>query len=329
MLTYDCRNKSKETSTYLVFDGIDTFADITLCSQYIGSVDNQFRQWIFDVTSVVSTCTSEPVLVLSFTAAPAMASYLASPANPTANCTICFEIGYEFADREFIRKEQSDFGWDWGPAYAPAGIWKPAYVVQLQEEGEVYVKNSMVDIYRKGQLNNLLPDQTQPWVVNASIDYLGTLPHGATICTTFTDKARSTLFSEELVNVTVTNGTITGSTLVTGNPELWWPVGYGKQNLYDMKLEIIGAKNDVLASVRKRVGFRTIVLNQGLITDEQQAMGIAPGANWHFEINGHEIFCKGSNLVPFDAFWPRVKEADFRVLLESVVAGVSLLSRFN
>ena len=29
------------------------------------------------------------------------------------------EIIYEFPNRQFIRKEQSDFGWDWGPAFAP------------------------------------------------------------------------------------------------------------------------------------------------------------------------------------------------------------------
>lgn len=26
--------------------------------------------------------------------------------------------------RNFVRKTQSDFGWDWGPAFVPAGIWQ-------------------------------------------------------------------------------------------------------------------------------------------------------------------------------------------------------------
>jgi beta-mannosidase len=38
------------------------------------------------------------------------------------------QMVFEFPNRWFIRKEQSDFGWDWGPAFAPAGIWQPAYV---------------------------------------------------------------------------------------------------------------------------------------------------------------------------------------------------------
>ena len=28
------------------------------------------------------------------------------------------------AARNFVRKAQSDFGWDWGPAFVPAGIWQ-------------------------------------------------------------------------------------------------------------------------------------------------------------------------------------------------------------
>ena len=27
--------------------------------------------------------------------------------------------------RNFVRKEQSSFGWDWGPSFIPQGIWQP------------------------------------------------------------------------------------------------------------------------------------------------------------------------------------------------------------
>ena len=45
----------------------------------------------------------------------------------------------------------------------------------------------MFDIHRQGQLNNLPPDQSQAWVVNASIDYLGTLPPDARLNVLITD----------------------------------------------------------------------------------------------------------------------------------------------
>ena len=46
-----------------------------------------------------------------------------------------------------------------------------------------------------------------------------------------------------------------------------------------------------------------------------------PGANGHFEINGPEFYAKGANLIPPDAFWPRVTEAKMRRLLSAAVAG--------
>ncbi|KAF7978646.1 hypothetical protein HWV62_45154 [Athelia sp. TMB] len=303
-------------STYLVFQGIDTFATISLCNTTVAVVNNQFRQWTFDVTSILAACrTPRPVLSLAFTAAPTEAAYLANPNVPDASCAACFEIAYLYTGREFIRKEQSDFGWDWAPAFSPTGIWQPAYIVQLAPVGDIYVTNSMVDIYRQGQLNNIPPDQTQPWVVNASIDFLGTLPAGATLKASIAG-----LVLGPLTGVTVANGTITGSAVVKGTPRLWWPVGYGAQPLYDMTIEIVAARA-VLASVPKRVGFRTIVLNQNAVSPAQEALGIAPGANWHFEINGNELFAKGSNIVPPDAFWPRVTKADFQTLFETAIAG--------
>lgn len=233
-----------------------------------------------------------------------------------------------YSGREFIRKEQSDFGWDWAPAFSPTGIWQPAFVVQLAPVGDIYVTNSMVDIYRQGQLNNISPDQTQPWIVNASVDYLGTLPAGATLEATIIGDKGTHLLSGPLTGVTIGNGTITGSAVVKGSPQLWWPAGYGAQKLYNMTIEIVSSST-VLVSVPKRVGFRTIVLNQNPISPAQEALGIAPGANWHFEINGNEIFAKGSNMVPPDAFWSRVTQADFQTLFETAVAGVSFFNHLS
>ena len=32
----------------------------------------------------------------------------------------------------FLRTEQCSFAWDWGPAYAPVGIWKPIYIISSE-----------------------------------------------------------------------------------------------------------------------------------------------------------------------------------------------------
>jgi beta-mannosidase len=229
---------------------------------------------------------------------------------------------FEFPNRWYIRKEQSDFGWDWGPAFSPAGPWQNIYLVQSQREEDIYVLNTGFDIYRRGQINHLAPDQSQPWVVNASIDYLGSLPRHPSMSIEIKDlESGKVLKSGSLDNVVVSGQTITGTTIVDANtPSLWWPAGMGKQSLYNIKVTVHSA-NDHLASVTRRTGFRTIFLDRSNITDRQLAQGIAPGANWHFEVNGHEFYAKGSNLIPPDAFWPRVTETKMKRLFDAVIAG--------
>ena len=236
---------------------------------------------------------SQPVLSINFGSAPTIASqFAAQPGQETWPDGV--EGLFEFPNREFIRKEGSDFGWDWGPGFAPAGIWQPAYVVQLGSPGQVHVRNSDFDIYREGQLNNLPPDQTKSWVLNASIDVLGSIPTVTTLRYSVIDSAsQQEISSGMLGNITSGNGSISGTTLLDASSyKLWWPRGLGAQNLYNVTVEMVSGSNSTLASVNKRLGFRTIVLNEGVITDEQLAQGIAPGNNWHFEINGHEFYAK-------------------------------------
>jgi beta-mannosidase len=313
------RNTSNNLSTYLLFNGLDTFTSISLCSQHVASTNNQFRQYAFDISSLLASCSGPPALSINFgSAVNITADIAAEPGQETWPFGV--EGLFEFPNRQFVRKEQSDFGWDWGPAFVPAGIWQPAYVVQLPPSG-IYVKNTLLDIYRQGQLNNLPPDQNAPWVVNASLDLLGSVPSSAQMKIEILDMSNVTVASGDLQDVKAEGETISGSIVVDGEMcQLWWPNGLGPQNLYYFKITVVdGGKT--LATVTKRSGFRTIVLNMTPISDAQLAQGIAPGNNWHFEINGHEFYAKGSNFIPPDAFWPRVTETKMKQLFQSVVDG--------
>ncbi|GLB09844.1 hypothetical protein AtubIFM57258_005773 [Aspergillus tubingensis] len=309
-------------STWLVFDGLDTFATISFCGQQIASTDNQFRQYAFDVSTALGSCKGDPVLSINFGSAPNIVDAIAQDPN-SQKWPDDVQLTYEYPNRWFMRKEQSDFGWDWGPAFAPAGPWKPAYIVQLDKEQSAYVLNTDLDIYRKGQINYLPPDQSQPWVVNASIDILGPLPAKPTMSIEVRDARSGTILTSRTVNnVTVAGNSITGVTVLDGlTPKLWWPQGLGDQNLYNVSITVNSSGNQTLANVTKRTGFRTIFLNQRNITETQRAQGIAPGANWHFEVNGHEFYAKGSNLIPPDSFWTRVTEEKMSRLFDAVVIG--------
>jgi hypothetical protein len=176
----------------------------------------------------------------------------------------------------------------------PAGPWQPAYVIQLGDD-DLYARNVLVDIYREGQLNLLPPDQSKDWILTVGIDYLGKLPSDAALSYHLKD-GNSSILSGELTNVTSQNNTITGSVKIPKDAvELWWPLGLGAQKLYNLTIDISGGSKKTVLSVNRRTGFRTIVLNETPISQEQIAQGIAPGNNWHFEVNGHEFYAKGSS----------------------------------
>lgn len=185
----------------------------------------------------------------------------------------------EFQGRVYMRKEESDFGWDWGPQFAPAGPWRPAYIVQKAKADPVYITNTAIDIFRQGQMPNLSPDQSKPFVFNASIDYIGTLPKNTQFHLKIVDSKGHTLKEANLAGISQSDGTITGSTVIGNNVDLWWPSGYGEQPLYTATLSLINSAFSKPATVTKRVGFRTIVLNLNAITPEDKAKGVAPGAS--------------------------------------------------
>ncbi|KAJ6551842.1 glycoside hydrolase family 2 protein [Mycena capillaripes] len=307
------------TSTHLVFQGLDTFAQITLCNQVVGDTNNMYLQYIFDVTAILRSCKGTPQLAINFGSAVNITHALSASldSDPDDNfADSCSTDSSEFSCKPYARKQQSDFGWDWAPSLVPAGPWQPIYAVQMIV-GEVYVSNTLIDIYRKGQMNNLSPDQTQPWVFNCSIDFVGTLVAESSMILTLTDANNKRVLQQSLSGITKSSGTITGSTTISASAvQLWWPNGMGAQTLYTATVTIQGLLGLPITSVQKSVGFRTIVLNLGNITDTQHAQGIAPGATWHFEVNGHEFYAKGANFIPPDPFWPRVNQTKIEQLFE-------------
>lgn len=306
--------------SYLLFEGLDTFTSIELCGQHVASTNNQFRQYYFDITAILAKCPGSASLSINFGSAPQIAEAIANqPGQETWPFGV--EQVFEIPNRQFIRKQQNDFGWDWGPAFAPAGPWQPGYVVQLNR-GELHARNVLVDIYKRGQRNNLIPDQSQPWILNASIDYIGTLRTPLRLVYMLQDMHNKTIATGPLQNLTRRHGTVTGTTILQNDQvDLWWPVGMGPQTLYKLLIAIVDEHGQYITTVSRRIGFRTIVLNELPVTSDQIALGVAPGNNWHYEINGHVFFAKGSNFIPPDTFWPRVTPGSIKSLFDAAVAG--------
>lgn len=103
---------SSAAQTYLLFQGLDTFTSIELCGQHVASTNNQFRQYYLDVSDILSDCNESPLLSINFGSAPQIAEDIANEPGQEM-WPYGTEIPFEIPNRQFIRKQQNDFGWDW------------------------------------------------------------------------------------------------------------------------------------------------------------------------------------------------------------------------
>ena len=105
----------------LVFDGLDTYADIFLNGKLLFSADNMFRQWRANIKPVLKS--RNEILIRFYSAKNKVDSIAKSklpfvvPDNP----------------RVYVRKAQYHFGWDWGPTYITCGIWKNIFIEAYPE----------------------------------------------------------------------------------------------------------------------------------------------------------------------------------------------------
>lgn len=53
------------------------------------------------------------------------------------------DYGIPDTHRAFIRKTQSDFGWDWGPVFVPCGIYKDIEIISINDGYIEYVVPNM------------------------------------------------------------------------------------------------------------------------------------------------------------------------------------------
>lgn len=109
---------------------------------------------------------------------------------------------------------------------------------------------------------------------------------------------------------------VTISLLIPDNQvALWWPNGYGAQQLY-----LLSVSNDGVDVDKRLIGFRTVELVQNDYSD-----GIK-GSSFYFAINSQPIYVKGSNWIPSDAFQERVDDTKFERLLQSAqLANMNML----
>lgn len=324
---------SSSRQTWLYFGGLDTVTSIYIGSELVGETQNQHMWHAFPIPTQLREGKERNVtLVFHNTnnyAAEQAKKYGPKYPNQIKSPKRSRTSDYEYPNRIFVRKQQSDFGWDWGPALVPVGPHKEAYLIAMEEDGGVVVLESAVDIYRKGQVPNLSPpDEGANWVVNVSLTLLSPKEVEWAALRLSIPSLGWYSFDQYLTPSVLKSGlneawaAFEVPSSGKYGPELWWPRGYGEQKLY----EIVLRSDELGLTVHKKVGFRTAVFDLSPITPEEVKQGVQSGSNFRLLLDGVEIYVIGTNIIPFDTLSPRTSPEYLRWVVESAAqAGVNLI----
>lgn len=123
----------------LVFEGLDTYADVYLNDKKILSADNMFRTWRVDVKALLYEKANK--LSVLFHSPDNTVDSLAKAALPL--------VRPSENNRHYARKAQYHYGWDWGPKLTTSGVWKPVKINAWDE------RKAETDAWKKTQVNNV------------------------------------------------------------------------------------------------------------------------------------------------------------------------------
>ncbi|MFD3333915.1 glycoside hydrolase family 2 protein [Streptomyces sp. NPDC058700] len=214
--------------TDLVFDGLDTAAEVLLAGRSLGTTRNMHRAHRFDVT------------------------------GRTGPLEVRFTSAYEEADRvraltgdrpnvypepfQYIRKMACSFGWDWGPTVVTAGMWRPVRLEHWSTARLAEVRPLVTVDDAAGRVE--LRVRTERAGSGAGRPL----------------RLRATV--ADAVSETVFEGDEAVLVLRVPEPELWWPRGHGEQPLYGLDVALLDEEGDPLDTWRRRIGFRTVEVDR-------------------------------------------------------------------
>ena len=252
----------KSTEIKLRFKGIDTYANIYLNNELLGTSDNMFREFVFDIKARAKAKNILRVEILP----------------PLSRIPKLDSIKYPGGPQAHVRKAAYQFGWDWAPRFAAGGIWRDVFLelsdgspeiedvfyapVNINPESAEYLVKIKFMRLKAGNYNLIINDTTNnirqvyPLQIGESQDSGFAFP------------------------------------LKINNPKLWWPHGMGEAFLYHftIRLEQNGA---LITQKNQQIGVRRIEL-----IHKKDSLG----TSFYFRVNGKALFIKGANYVPQSMF---------------------------
>jgi len=254
---------------WLNFDGINYSAAVWVNGTQVGTIRGAFIRGIFDITANVRPGKKAVVAVL-VTPQP----HPGVPHEHTLRAGMGQNGGITAIDCPTFL---STIGWDWLPAIRDrdTGIWQRVF---LSATGSVVIKNPLVttdlplprtdstDVAIQATVENVT-DQPVNGVVQGQIENLS-----------FQQEVELAPHSSKLVSFDAR----TTPALHIEKPRLWWPNGYGPQNLYSLRLTL-KTKDKISDAQDVSFGVRKVTYS-------------VPGTeNLTISVNGVQVFIRGGD----------------------------------
>lgn len=286
----------EEKEQTLVFEGLDTVADVILNEEKLLSACDMHRTWKIDVSGRLKSRNRLKVYFHSPNAYIQKA-YEKGDIFYTATGSMC--------GNGYLRKAHYMFGWDWGPQLPDAGIFREVFL-QGRSKGELedvrirqFHKEGTVTLEIQGTVRRIDSDGelggTAAWEMNretgrtAARKTDGNAEDRETlVCSVTGPDGRAVQAKTELKD----GGRVTETVrLQIEDPQLWWPNGYGSQPLYRIRVSLEEADGSAIDCWERMIGLRTVTI----CTDRDQW-----GNQFAFVVNGQKIFAMGADYIPED-----------------------------
>jgi len=278
----------------LIFEGLDTFADVSVNGKPLFSANNMFRTWRVDVRPLLHAGANELCVIFHspykvMTPVIARLPYILpgtgyEPYDPAKGV---YPIGH------YIRTAGYAYGWDWGPKLVTMGIWRP---VSLEAWSGARIQQMHVE------QSSVTAEQAD---LNADFDVKATRAAQAEVSVSFYDDQGHLAARRAMQTQLAAGNNHLRTPIIIRHPQRWFPSGYGPQSRYRVVVEVQQAGKP-LDRIEKMLGLRSV---------ELQRKPDSWGKSFAFVINEVPVFAKGANVIPMDSFPARVTEQRERALL--------------
>jgi beta-mannosidase len=277
----------------LVFEGVDTYAEIYLNDRLFLSTDNMFRTYKAEVKGILKE--GENHLLIHFKS-PIMIGLenlriygFQLPADNDQS-----ETGGIGGNRvsPYVRKAPYHFGWDWGPRLVTSGIWRPVKLIAWSD-GRIEDVNIITEN---------LSEKTAELTVKVELEVANEGDY-------FIRLKRDSIPRDGVPFKLTVGSNKVEIPVKIDNPKLWWPNGHGDQQQYHFMVDLLKDK-EIIDSIEVSTGLRTVKLVQQPDPDRK-------GRSFYFEVNDKPVFAKGANYIPNDVFLDQVEPQKYEFMVRS------------